>query len=98
MSGPILPKDVNPGGVIPEEVFDTFNGLIQDRFTNGSAIIPKNLVVCELVGLGYTETQIYHNHFLDVEDAYRAVGWDVTYDKPGRGESYEAFYTFKKKP
>lgn len=32
---------------------------------------------------------------LDVEDVYRAAGWEVTYDKPGYNETYDATFTFR---
>jgi hypothetical protein len=38
--------------------------------------------------------EIFHRGWLDVEDAYRAEGWTVVYDKPGYNESYAASFTF----
>lgn len=41
-----------------------------------------------------TEEDLFKNHWLDVEDIYREVGWKVEYDKPGYNESYPATFKF----
>jgi len=38
--------------------------------------------------------KIFEMGWLDVEDAYRAQGWNVVYDRPGYCESYEASFIF----
>ena len=46
--------------------------------------------------LKITEQEVYDRNLLDVEDAYRKLGWKVAYDKPGYNEAYEGTYQFKK--
>ncbi len=43
-----------------------------------------------------TSQQIFDNHWLDIEDLYRKVGWKVKYDKPAYCESYDASFEFTK--
>jgi len=106
MSKPIRPEDVanQKVNVIPEEVFDAFNRLIIQKFRNGRAYIKQDEVISLIVGnppkeiqnysRGDAESYIYKHRWLDVEDAYREVGWKVTYDKPGYCESYTASFEF----
>lgn len=41
---------------------------------------------------------VFANKWLDVEEAYRAAGWLVRYDKPGFNEDYDAYWEFMKIP
>jgi len=50
-----------------------------------------------LVGDKFKKNDIFEKNFLDFESVFRNVGWSVEYDKPGYCESYDAFFTFKKK-
>ena len=43
------------------------------------------------------ERLMINQHWLDVEDLYRSVGWRVTYDKPGYNETYDATFTFSRR-
>lgn len=52
--------------------------------------------------MGYDEykaavNKVYEEHWLDVEDCYRAIGWAVNYDKPAYNETYPATFEFSKK-
>lgn len=40
---------------------------------------------------------VFAQHWLDIEDVYRAEGWIVDYDKPAYNQSYRAYFVFKKK-
>jgi hypothetical protein len=82
---------------IPPEVFETFNRFIAQKFFNGRARVLQKDIVNALVGRGLNRHQIYDEHWLDVEDAYRKKGWDVVYDKPAYNETYEASFEFKAK-
>ena len=42
-------------------------------------------------------SRIYENNWMDVEDIYRKVGWDVTYEAPGYCETGPCTFTFRKK-
>ena len=40
---------------------------------------------------------IFDKGWLDVEAAYRAAGWDVSFDKPAYNETYAASFLFEKR-
>jgi hypothetical protein len=79
---------------IPDEVFIAFNGLIARNLRGGRAFVFQKDVVEILEQQGIDRQQVYKTHWLDVEDSYRATGWDVKYDKPGFNETYEPNFTF----
>lgn len=54
-------------------------------------------IVQKLVARGLKRSDIFENHWLDFEDAYRASGWGVEYDKPGFNETYQARFIFSPK-
>jgi hypothetical protein len=98
VTGPIKPDDVEKKKIanLPEEVFTVINNLIVKHWNSGASLIFQNEIIVALVKLGFTEQQIFSDHLLDVEAAYRAAGWKVDYDKPGFCETYEASFIFKK--
>lgn len=44
-----------------------------------------------------SDRSIYKKGWLNVEEAYREKGWDVTYDKSGYNETYRALFVFSKR-
>lgn len=96
MSKPIKPEDVGAqkANFIPEAVFDAFNAEIIAHFTHGSAKVIQERVVSRLIGGGMSRHEIFDSGMLNVEEAYRAMGWKVEYEKPGYNESGEAYFTF----
>lgn len=82
---------------MPSTVLTVFNQLIVKNFTEKSATVYQKEVVALMVAAGLSRADIFANHWLDVEDVYRKVGWTVEYDKPGWNESYDAFFVFKQK-
>lgn len=112
MGGPIKPKDITKAKLqtIPEEVFEAFNELIVKNFSDGESTVKQgeiiNLMIEKLMRIDsndlpdhakHLKNQIFDNHWLDIEDDYRKVGWVVSYDRPGYCESYEPSWTFTKK-
>lgn len=97
MSKPIRPDEVGEAKSthIPAAVFDAFNVEIALRFANGAATVSQNAVIERLVNGGMTRGEIFDAGWLNVEEAYRSVGWTVKYEKPGFNESGEAIFTFK---
>ena len=94
MAGPISPKEAKSGKHIPDEVFEVFNDLIRE----GGGTVKQGVAVARISAkMGVTRSQIFERGWLDVEDAYRAKGWKVDFDKPGFNESYEAYFTFEAK-
>lgn len=94
-------KPISPGDVataktqyIPPEVFDVINELIAVNYTAGSAT-----VYLKNIREKYLErycTNVLAEQ-LNIEEAYEAMGWKVTFDKPGWNEDYDAFFRFSPK-
>lgn len=99
MTQPIKPHEVAAlqHVQIPGEVFEAFNELIAEKFTNaGFAVVRQKDVVVRILSKLHNQTasEIFKNGWLNVELAYQNAGWVVDYDKPGFNESYEAFFRF----
>ncbi len=94
---PIKPNEVVEKKVFPDEVITAFNELIAKNFSQGEASFKQEDIVKLIVAKGIKRNTIYPNHLLDVEELYRAQGWEVEYDKPGFNETYEPTFTFRKK-
>jgi hypothetical protein len=94
--GPIKPSEMaqKKQEVIPDIVFETFNELITLAFRNGSAIVFQKEIADLLVERGLDRKEIFDKGWLNIEDSYKAVGWDVYYDKPAYNETYEATFKF----
>jgi hypothetical protein len=99
MSNPITPDEAARGkvGNIPSAVFDAFNEAIAAHYDGKRAVVLQCDVVQRIVDKGFPRHEIFGHHWLDIEDAYRAAGWDVAFDKPGYNETYEAAFTFSAK-
>lgn len=85
---------------IPPFVFDVWNRLIVANFSNGRSSFKLNALIeaiIEASGEDITRSYVVDQGWCDLEDAYRAAGWAVEFDKPGYNESYAAFFTFKAK-
>jgi hypothetical protein len=97
--GPIHASEIDTirESLIPALVFEVFNKLIAKNFSGSRAIVRQDDVMELLTAGGLNRQEIYDNHWLDVEDSYRKVGWKVTYDKPDYTESaFEPYFTFQK--
>jgi hypothetical protein len=98
VSKPITPTEALRAAVverIPADVFKVFNALIRQKVVNGRAVIVQNDVVSLLVDLGHKRSDIFDNGWLDVESAYQAAGWKVTYDKPDYHSTAEPLFVFE---
>lgn len=95
---PIRPEQVGEVQLeqIPDVVIETFNGLIAQNSLDGHAKVEQDAVVEKLIEAGLNRDEIFENHWLDVEDLYRAAGWDVKYDKPMAygGDTHRPFFVF----
>lgn len=97
----ISPTDIAVQKVenFPDFVLEEWNKIIAMKFTAGSARVGQEEIMAVL--LPHTQNgnrqEVFDNHWLDVEEVYRAQGWSVVYDKPAYNESYEANFTFKAK-
>ncbi len=96
---PIRPEQVvdTKMKLVPTTVIKVFNDLISQNFSEGRAIVKQDHVVALLIADGLTNSDIFANRWLDIEDMYRKYGWEVEYDKPGYNEGYPATFTFTKR-
>lgn len=94
MSKPITPEEAKAKHLeeIMPEVFESFNELIVknlcNRYSSFKQKEVEKLVVEKLKG------KQFYSKMLNVEEAYRKVGWKVVYDRPGYNESYDATFSF----
>lgn len=100
MSKPITPDEIGSQLVksIPPEIFEIFNNAIAVNWSGNSSRFTQSSVVADIsIRMGCDTQNVYDNGWLNVEEAYRGVGWKVVYDRPGYNESYGAFWIFSKK-
>lgn len=94
---PITPDEVGQvrsDSLLPQ-VIEVFNDLITEKWNGHKAIIKQEEAVQRVVEkLDVSRSWIFECGLLDVEDAYRKVGWTVQFDKPGFNETYEPFFVF----
>ena len=98
---PISPDDITAAkeAVIPGFVFDAFNQCIAEKFNEGRATIYQKEVVAKIQeSVEFKALDVpFKYEWLNVEDAFRAKGWKVEYDKPAYCETYPAFFVFTRK-
>ena len=99
---PISPEEIPAAKalVIPGFVFDAFNECIAEKFTNGRATVYQKDVVAKIKASDEFKAlnpPVFNYDWLNVEDAYRATGFTVTYDKPAYCETYDTSFEFSKK-
>ena len=102
MTGPIKPDDLVDlkTSMIPQEVFDAFNELIARAWDGRTATVTQSAVVGLIrVKMGLDNTvAIYAKKLLDIEESYRAAGYNVIYEKPCIGDrDFEPYFKFTKK-
>lgn len=99
---PISPNEIGKAKAsrISDDVIEAFNELIAKHWNGKSATIKQDEVIQLILkkranmGKESNRRDIFENKELDIEDLFRAEGWQVEYDKPGFNESYEASWTF----
>tara|TARA_Y100000034_G_scaffold136228_1_gene211661 strand:+ start:1497 stop:1850 length:354 start_codon:yes stop_codon:yes gene_type:complete len=87
---------------IPDEVIEAFNELIVEKLDNSgcATVLLKDAVSRVLAKFGDlkpSSSELFDNHWMDVEEIFIKAGWHVTFDKPGYNESYDASYEFRYK-
>ena len=102
MVKPLAPSEVVEvrTKLFPDFVLETWNAVIAKNWSGRSSRIEQPDIINQLVTASPTlvsRGDVFANHWLDIEDTYRAEGWSVEYDKPGYNESYDAYFVFKKK-
>lgn len=85
---------------IPPFVFDQVNDLLMQRYEGMGRpirILQKEILERLKINNNGTLPAAFEWWWLDFEDAYRAEGWLVKYDRPAYNESYDAFFVFTPK-
>jgi hypothetical protein len=99
MPGPMKPSEVRAAkkAALPEEVFRVVNRLIEEHWNGNEARFGQNRLVSALMlAMSIDRHEVFSRHLLDFEEAYRAQGWEVEYDKPGYNETYEPTFSFSR--
>jgi hypothetical protein len=79
----------------PDFVIQAFNQLIEAEKIKHSDSVYQKDVLALIVKLGnVTHSTIFENNWLDIEDYYKSVGWNVVYHKPSFNESGEPYFVF----
>lgn len=98
MIKPITPSQAKGSRVLPDQVMIVWNDAITLNLCGGHATIKQKDIVDQLMAtMKASRQEVFDNKWLNVEEIFRAVGWKVTYDKPGYNESYDAAFTFEEK-
>lgn len=96
---PKLAKQAKLNG-LPTFVIEAFNECIVRGLDSGKATIRQDEVIRKIIANSngaYSKQTIFDNKWLDVEDLFRAYGWNVVYDRPGYNETYEPLFIFSEK-
>ncbi len=95
---PISPGDIPTTAAqdIPGFVFDAFNECIAQNWSEGRAKVFLYVVVKKIEASPEFHAPFNYD-WLNVENAYRAKGFRVEYDKPAYCESYDAYFVFSKR-
>jgi hypothetical protein len=99
---PILPKEIDDAksATVHPKMIEAANNLIIKEWNGYSAHFKLKELVAEFVkicGEETTETRVYKEQNLNIEDIFRKAGWKVNYDSPGYNENYDAYFEFSKK-
>ncbi len=101
----ITPKEARTEKRIHPDILRIVNEFLRQRYTRGSAIIKKDEIIALFlernpVEEGYEQearNKLIEQGHMDFEEVYHKQGWNVEYDSPSRGDSYEAYYKFSEK-
>ena len=97
MSQPISPLEVinKIADSKPPIVIDAFNELIVENWNGHQSKFTQDDVIGR-IEMKQTLCSVFDHRWLDVEDAFRKVGWQVTYEKPSYDENFKACFVFRK--
>ena len=96
---PIRPDQVGDAQAknLPPQVIEVFNRLIASRFADGSAVVKQEDAVeaiCDVMAID--RQTVFALHYLDVEEAFRAAGWKVRYERAAYNETGPSTFTFQR--
>jgi ribosomal protein L14 len=107
MVKPISFEEINVAkkATIPDAIIVAANELLISNWDGKAARFTKNALISAYIKLipdddrspSAIESELYKKHWLDIEELFSDVGWNVIFNSPDRDESFEDCYTFKKK-
>jgi hypothetical protein len=101
MVKPITPEEITTTkeDLIPDEVIESFNEMIVAKWNGTESFFRlKEITTVAKRKLNLRKPKKeFDSKWLDVEDIYRRLGWNVVYMSPDWGEDYDAYFTFSKK-
>lgn len=92
---PIRPTEISKEGVIPEFVIEVVNTMLNEKSTGKGEITLMQDEIKKRVQAATTLD--FDFDWLNFETLYEAYGWRVYYDKPGYGDTFDAFFKFTPK-
>lgn len=95
---PIAPDEVIYN--IPDFVIEAVNQMIRNKYRGKSfSFTSKELIFLgQSTGATGSNKDWYNEKWMDFENLYRKMGWDVQYESAGYGDSdFDSYYTFTKK-
>jgi len=100
MTQPITPAEAQnkKEASVPKEIIEAFNELIVKHWSGGSARFKSmELTALAKQKTGLSDAALFEQGYFEASRAiFRKAGWEVTYDRPGYNETYDAFYIFRK--
>jgi hypothetical protein len=89
---PLSPEEARETLAIPDFVIESINELIQENYDGRASFTILRKQIIERIA---SKTQAeFDNRWLNFEQAFRSVGWEVTRDSPGYDECYETNWRF----
>lgn len=103
----ITPQEIKRGvGLnIPNFVVKAVNKLLAKEcggINTTRVTLKKDDVVNEIISsmsgsITLTKEEVINNKWLNFEALYKEAGWNVSFDKPGIGENFDAHFVFSAK-
>lgn len=100
MTKPLSPKDVETAKAsrMSPKMIEAANELISESWDGYEATFTLNELISRArKKLGMPAHEDFPHGALDIEPVFRKAGWYVEFDKPGYNETYNAFFTFRKR-
>lgn len=96
---PLSPSEVGQAQIaaLPDFVIQSVNACLA-RTTGTIRTVKRDDIISEIQLRHECErAQIFAQRWLDFEDAFREVGWDVQYCKPDYTEDFPPYFEFRPK-
>lgn len=82
----------------PASVLEIFNNLICKNLKENKAVITQDEAVEAIrKKMKCSKAAVLTKHYLEIEESFRAAGWEVRYRKPGFNETFMPHFRFKLK-